>query len=127
MNRVASATTVAAAAMAFSPAAPAALASGGKGSGGGGGDNGGGGRRLGLGVATSGAGTLGSPWTLKSKHDDDGPGLVAGEEFEIDCARPRRARTLGRNGRSRSSTRTLLRRGNGVGAWARSADTGMTS
>jgi hypothetical protein len=30
-------------------------------------------------------GSSGSPWTLKSKHDDDGPGgsLVEGEEFEI--------------------------------------------
>jgi hypothetical protein len=55
-------------------AAPAAFAQGG---------GGGGGRNLGPAVSTSGTGTLGSPWTLKSQHDDDGPGLVAGEEFEI--------------------------------------------
>jgi hypothetical protein len=55
-------------------AAPAAFAQGG---------GGGGGRKLGPAVSTSGTGTLGSPWTLKSQHDDDGPGLVAGEEFEI--------------------------------------------
>ena len=32
-----------------------------------------------------GFGSLGTPWTLKSKHDDDGPGgsFVVGEEFEI--------------------------------------------
>jgi hypothetical protein len=59
-------------------AAPAAFAQGGDGGGGGGG-----GRRLGPAVNTSGTGTLGSPWTLKSQHDDDGPGLVAGEEFQI--------------------------------------------
>lgn len=36
-------------------------------------------------VSTSGTGTLGTPWTMKSMHDDDGPGgtLVEGEEFEI--------------------------------------------
>lgn len=61
--------------------APAALASGGPGGGGDGGH--GGGRRLGPAVSTSGVGSLGSPWTLKSQHDDDGPGLVVGEEFEI--------------------------------------------
>jgi len=61
-------------------AAPAAFAQGGDGGGSGGG---GGGRKLGPAVSTSGTGTLGSPWTLKSQHDDDGPGLVAGEEFEI--------------------------------------------
>ena len=61
------------------PAAPAAFAQGGDGGGGGGG----GGRKLGPAVSTSGTGTLGSPWTLKSQHDDDGPGLVAGEEFQI--------------------------------------------
>jgi len=64
--------------------APAALASGGPGGGGDGGHGGsGGGRRLGPAVSTSGVGTLGSPWTLKSQHDDDGPGPVVGEEFEI--------------------------------------------
>jgi hypothetical protein len=52
-------------------AAPAAFAQGG------------GGRRLGPAVSTSGTGTLGSPWTLKSQHDDDGPGPVVGEEFQI--------------------------------------------
>lgn len=43
------------------------------------------GRPCGPGVSTSGFGTLGSAYTLKSKHDDDGPGgtLVVGEEFEI--------------------------------------------
>jgi hypothetical protein len=36
-------------------------------------------------VTTSGHGTLGTSWNLKSMHDDDGPGgsLVVGEEFEI--------------------------------------------
>src|SRR5947207_11050816 len=36
-------------------------------------------------VSTSGVGTGGTAWTLKSMHDDDGPGgtLVVGEEFEI--------------------------------------------
>ncbi|MCM3882486.1 hypothetical protein [Frankia sp. R82] len=63
--------------------APAALASGGPGGGDGGGGGGGGGRRLGPAVSTEGVGSLGSTWTLKSQHDDDGPGLVAGEEFEI--------------------------------------------
>ena len=61
-------------------AAPAAFAQGGDGGGSGGG---GGGRKLGPAVSTSGTGTLGSPWTLKSQHDDDGPGPVVGEEFEI--------------------------------------------
>lgn len=34
---------------------------------------------------TTGTGTLGSPFTLKSMYDDDGPGgiVVVGEEFEI--------------------------------------------
>jgi hypothetical protein len=43
------------------------------------------GRPCGPGVSTSGHGSLGSAWTLKSKHDDDGPGgtQVVGEEFEI--------------------------------------------
>lgn len=43
------------------------------------------GRPCGPGVSASGVGSLGSPWTLKSKHDDDGPGgtQVVGEEFEI--------------------------------------------
>lgn len=67
-------TAVAAATVSLSLlAAPAALASGGSGSG----------RKLGPAVNTSGTGSLGSTWTLKSQHDDDGPGLVAGEEFEI--------------------------------------------
>lgn len=57
-------------------ATPAAFASGGSG-------GSGGGRRLGPPVMTSGVGSLGSSWTLKSQHDVDGPGLVAGEEFEI--------------------------------------------
>lgn len=37
------------------------------------------------GVSTHGVGSLGSPYTLKSMHDDDGPGgsQVVGEEFEI--------------------------------------------
>ncbi|MFC4055842.1 hypothetical protein ACFOY4_39665 [Actinomadura syzygii] len=38
-------------------------------------------------VSTSGHGTAGTPWTLKSQYDDDGTPpnrLVAGEEFEID-------------------------------------------
>ncbi|MCX4092558.1 hypothetical protein [Nocardia sp. alder85J] len=37
------------------------------------------GRPCGDPVMKSGAGTLGTPWTLKSMYDDDGPGLVAGE------------------------------------------------
>ncbi|MEV6603166.1 hypothetical protein [Kutzneria sp. NPDC051319] len=43
------------------------------------------GRPCGPGVMASGVGSLGTPWTLKSKHDDDGPGgiFVVGEEFEI--------------------------------------------
>jgi hypothetical protein len=43
------------------------------------------GRPCGPGVSISGVGSLGSPFTLKSKHDDDGPGgsQVVGEEFEI--------------------------------------------
>lgn len=34
-------------------------------------------------VMTSGVGSLGTGWTLKSQYDDNGPGLVAGEEFQI--------------------------------------------
>ncbi len=56
--------------------APAAFASHG-------GGGGGGGRPGGPAVKATGVGSLGSPWTLKSQHDDDGPGPVAGEEFEI--------------------------------------------
>jgi hypothetical protein len=43
------------------------------------------GRPCGPGVSMDGKGTLGSPYTLKSKHDDDGPNgtQVVGEEFEI--------------------------------------------
>ena len=41
------------------------------------------GRPCGQGVSTSGVGSQGTGWTLKSKYDDDGPGLVAGEEFQI--------------------------------------------
>jgi hypothetical protein len=46
---------------------------------------GGGGRPCGTGMNTAGHGTLGSPFTLKSMYDDDGavPGVVVGEEFEI--------------------------------------------
>jgi hypothetical protein len=49
------------------------------------GGGGGGGRPCGTDMATSGHGTLGSPFTLKSMYDDDGamPGVVVGEEFEI--------------------------------------------
>jgi hypothetical protein len=61
-------------------AAPSAFAQGGDS---GGGSGSGSGRRLGPAVSTSGTGTLGSPWTLKSQHDDDGPGPVVGEEFQI--------------------------------------------
>ncbi|NBH01915.1 hypothetical protein [Amycolatopsis sp. SID8362] len=44
-----------------------------------------GGRRCGPTYEADDVGTLGTPWTLKSKHDDDGPGgsFVVGEEFEI--------------------------------------------
>jgi hypothetical protein len=41
------------------------------------------GRPCGPAVMTSGQGTLGTGWTLKSQYDDNGPGLVAGEEFQI--------------------------------------------
>lgn len=83
LNRSSVAAATAAAAVVLSlVGAPAAFASG-KGGGGGGGGAGGG-RPLGQGASTSGVGSLGSEWTLKSKHDDDGPGFVAGEEFEID-------------------------------------------
>jgi hypothetical protein len=53
--------------------------------GGGGNGGGGGGRPCGTATATAGNGTLGSPFTLKSMYDDDGavPGVVVGEEFEI--------------------------------------------
>jgi hypothetical protein len=53
--------------------------------GGGGGGGGGGGRPCGTATATSGHGTLGSAFTLKSMYDDDGAvaGVVVGEEFEI--------------------------------------------
>ncbi len=43
-------------------------------------------RPCGQGKSTSGVGTAGTAWTLKSKYDDDGTPpnrLVAGEEFEI--------------------------------------------
>jgi hypothetical protein len=42
-------------------------------------------RRCGPTFEADGHGTLGTTWTLKSKHDDDGPGgsFVVGEEFEI--------------------------------------------
>lgn len=56
---------------------PSAYASGGGG--------GGGGRPCGPTHMASGNGSLGTPWTLKSKYDDDGaqPGVVVGEEFQI--------------------------------------------
>jgi hypothetical protein len=43
------------------------------------------GRPCGPGASTHGFGSMGSAYTLKSKHDDDGPGgsQVVGEEFEI--------------------------------------------
>lgn len=44
------------------------------------------GRKCGDPVSTSGVGTKGTTWTLKSQYDDDGPmpgHLVVGEEFEI--------------------------------------------
>lgn len=49
------------------------------------GGGGGGGRPCGPATSTSGHGTLGSGFTLKSMYDDDGatPGVVVGEEFEI--------------------------------------------
>jgi hypothetical protein len=64
-------------------AGPNANASHGGGNGGGGGT--GGGRPCGTDMATAGQGTLGSAFTLKSMYDDDGaaPGVVVGEEFEI--------------------------------------------
>lgn len=50
-----------------------------------GGGGGGGGRPCGPGHSTQGTGSQGTPWTLKSKYDDDGalPGVVVGEEFQI--------------------------------------------
>jgi hypothetical protein len=52
--------------------------------GGGGGGGGGGGRPGGPSVSTSGHGTDGTPWTLKSMYDDNSAGaVVVGEEFEI--------------------------------------------
>lgn len=53
--------------------------------GGGGGGGGGGTRPCGQPVSTMGAGSLGTGWTLKSMYDDDGatPGVVVGEEFQI--------------------------------------------
>lgn len=43
------------------------------------------GRRCGPTYEQDGSGSLGTSFTLKSKHDDDGPGgsFVVGEEFEI--------------------------------------------
>ncbi|NUP51242.1 MAG: hypothetical protein HOW97_28615 [Catenulispora sp.] len=51
----------------------------------GGGGGGGGNRPCGPTHSTSGVGSLGTSWTLKSKFDDDGakPGVVVGEEFQI--------------------------------------------
>ncbi|MFE3174368.1 hypothetical protein ACFXPA_13545 [Amycolatopsis sp. NPDC059090] len=42
-------------------------------------------RRCGPTSEADGVGNMGTSWTLKSKHDDDGPGgsFVVGEEFEI--------------------------------------------
>jgi hypothetical protein len=34
-------------------------------------------------VTAAGVGSDGTSWTLKSMYDDNGPGLVVGEEFEI--------------------------------------------
>lgn len=42
------------------------------------------GRPCGPAVSTQGVGTAGTAWTLKSMYDDNGPGLVAGEEFQIE-------------------------------------------
>ncbi len=41
------------------------------------------GRPCGEPVMTQGTGSQGTGWTLKSMYDDNGPGLVVGEEFEI--------------------------------------------
>ncbi|WP_026424720.1 hypothetical protein [Actinokineospora inagensis] len=41
------------------------------------------GRPCGPPSTTDGVGSAGTAFTLKSMYDDDGPGLVAGEEFEI--------------------------------------------
>ena len=59
---------------------PNAYASNGGGDGGGGG-----GRPCGPTHSTQGKGSQGTGWTLKSKYDDDGakPGVVVGEEFQI--------------------------------------------
>jgi hypothetical protein len=41
------------------------------------------GRPCGDPVTSAGMGTKGTAWTLKAMYDDNGPGLVAGEEFQI--------------------------------------------
>jgi hypothetical protein len=51
--------------------------------GGGGGGGGGGGRPCGPSHSTSGQGSLGSGFTLKSMYDDNAGAVVVGEEFEI--------------------------------------------
>jgi hypothetical protein len=119
LNRSSAAAATAAAVALSLLAAPAAFASGGKGGGGGGG-----GRRLGPGVMTSGVGSLGSDWTLKSKHDDDGPGLVAGEEFEINTpAGHVWTVTFADNGQQFFS-QDVAATATGVRAMGKSADTG---
>jgi hypothetical protein len=42
------------------------------------------GRPCGPPVSTKGVGSAGTSWTLKSMYDDNGPGLVVGEEFQIE-------------------------------------------
>jgi hypothetical protein len=103
-------------------AAPAAFASGGKGGGGGGN---GGGRKLGPAVSTSGTGSLGSGWTLKSAHDDDGPGPVVGEEFEINTPTGHVwTVTLADNG-APFFTQDVTATATGVRAMSKAADTGI--
>jgi hypothetical protein len=84
--------SLAAAPAAFAVTAPAPVPAshGGPGGGGPGGGGGGGGRPGGQPVTSNGVGSLGTPWHLKSMHDDvDATGAqVVGEEFEIDAPDP---------------------------------------
>ena len=79
--------SLAAAPAAFAVTAPAPVPAS---HGGGGGGGGGGGRPGGPAVKKDGFGSLGTPWHLKSMHDDiDATGQqVVGEEFEIDAPDP---------------------------------------
>jgi hypothetical protein len=99
--------SLAAAPAAFAVTAPAPVPASHGGPGGGGG---GGGRPGGQAVKNDGAGSLGTPWHLKSMHDDsDVTGAqVVGEEFEIDASDPQNwTITLTDNGISFPFTETV--------------------